>query len=61
MVVPSQLRAVCRDPSDDKFIAAAIAGGASFIVSEDKDLLDLRSYEGIEICTVETFLCRLGQ
>lgn len=59
-VVPSHLPAVCRDPNDDKFLAAALAGGASFIVSEDKDLLALGSYEGIEICPVETFLRHLA-
>ena len=61
LVVPSQIPAVCRDPGDDKFLAAALAGNAGFIVSEDKDLLDLGSYEGIEICTVEAFLRHLGQ
>ncbi len=59
MVVPAQIPAVCRDPNDDKFIAVALAGRASFIVSEDKDLLDLGVYEGIELCTVETFLRHL--
>ena len=59
MVVPAPIPSVCRDPNDDKFIAAALAGRASFIVSEDKDLLDLGVYEGIERCTVETFLRHL--
>lgn len=61
IVEPHDVPSVCRDPNDDKFLAAALAGEASFIVSEDKDLLDLGSYEGIEICTVETFLRHLDQ
>ncbi len=30
----------CRDPRDDKVMEAAMNGGADFIVSRDKDLLD---------------------
>ena len=30
-----------RDPKDEKYVNLAIAGNASFIVSRDKDLLDL--------------------
>jgi putative PIN family toxin of toxin-antitoxin system len=38
---------VCRDPNDDKFFACAIAAGAEYIVTEDKDILDVAEYEGI--------------
>jgi predicted nucleic acid-binding protein len=48
--------AVCRDPEDDKFLAAARVGSARFIVTEDMDLLDLGSYEGIQILRAEAFL-----
>jgi uncharacterized protein len=61
IVEPVDVPRVCRDPSDDKFLAAALVGNAEFIVSEDRDLLDLGSHEGIEICTVEAFLRQLGQ
>jgi len=40
---------VVRDPSDDMFIATAIAGNADFIVSEDKDLLSLGSSVAIQV------------
>jgi len=33
---------LCRDPSDQMFIRLAVAGRADFLVSGDKDLLDLR-------------------
>ncbi|MBA2596949.1 MAG: putative toxin-antitoxin system toxin component, PIN family [Chloroflexia bacterium] len=56
LVFPTQIPAVCRDPADDKFLAAAMTGSAQFIVSEDMDLLDLGSYEGIAIVTSSRFL-----
>jgi uncharacterized protein len=49
-VTPTSVPAVCRDPGDDKFLAAALAGAADFIVSENLDLLSLAEYEGIKIC-----------
>ncbi len=55
-VQPLAMVRVCRDPADDKFLAAALAGSARFIVSEDKDLLDLGSYEGIQIVSAGAFL-----
>ena len=40
---------IVRDPSDDKFLEAAVSGGADTIVSSDRDLLDLKEVEGIPI------------
>lgn len=45
-----------RDPKDDKFLATAKAARVNFLVSEDKDLLELVEYEGIKIIDVKTFL-----
>jgi putative PIN family toxin of toxin-antitoxin system len=39
----------CRDPQDDKFLALAVDGKADWIVSGDKDLLELSPYQGIPI------------
>jgi putative PIN family toxin of toxin-antitoxin system len=39
----------CRDPQDDKFLALAVDGKADWIVSGDKDLLELSPYQGILI------------
>src|SRR5579859_5792716 len=33
MVNARPVRGICKDPNDDKFIAAALSGGAGFIVS----------------------------
>jgi len=40
---------VARDPTDDKFLEAAINGKAKYIVSADNDLLTLGAFEGIPI------------
>lgn len=44
------------DPSDDMFLHCAKAGEASIIVSGDRHLLDLKSYEQIRIMGPDTFL-----
>ena len=49
------LTGVVRDPDDDVIIACAIKGQADAIITRDKDLLSLRSYQGIAIITPETF------
>lgn len=56
VVQPAATPRVSRDPADDKVLAAALAGSANYIVSEDADLLTLGSYEGIQIVSAETFL-----
>jgi uncharacterized protein len=45
-----------RDPDDDKIIACAVAAGADYLVTRDKDLLTLQEYEGIAIISPEVFL-----
>ena len=54
--VSNQVHLVKDDPDDDKFIEAAIAGGAQFIISQDKDLLTLKEVREIKIITPERFL-----
>lgn len=51
-----QVADVSDDPDDDKYLAAALEGGASFVVTGDPDLLDLREYEGIRIVRPRVFL-----
>ncbi|MBR6459558.1 MAG: putative toxin-antitoxin system toxin component, PIN family [Actinomycetaceae bacterium] len=46
---------VCRDPDDDKFLSCAIDGRALWIVSGDKDLLTIGTYQNIEIVTASEF------
>lgn len=49
---------ICRDPKDDKFLACARAANADFLVSEDNDLLVIKTYEGTSIVNVAEFLAR---
>ncbi|GIK66246.1 MAG: putative toxin-antitoxin system toxin component, PIN family protein [Chloroflexota bacterium] len=51
---------IVRDPKDVMILACAVGGKADFIVSGDKDLLTLVSYEQIPILTAEQFLDRLS-
>jgi putative PIN family toxin of toxin-antitoxin system len=50
--------AACRDPKDDKFLALALAGHASMILSGDQDLLILHPFRGIDILTPRQYLDR---
>lgn len=45
-----------RDASDDPYLAAALAAHANFVVSYDKDLLELKKPFGIEIIRPAQFL-----
>jgi putative PIN family toxin of toxin-antitoxin system len=59
-VTPLKLReSVCRDPSDDKFVEAALAAGARTLIARDPDLTVLRKPFGIEILTPRSWLSRL--
>jgi putative PIN family toxin of toxin-antitoxin system len=49
---------VCKDPDDDKFLAAALSGGAKVITSGDKALLAVTGYRGIEVLRPKDFLDR---
>jgi putative PIN family toxin of toxin-antitoxin system len=50
-----EIKAV-RDPDDGKIIGCAVAAGADYIVTRDKDLLSLGTYERIVMITPEEFL-----
>ena len=54
--IPNTLIAVPRDPDDNAVLECAIEGKAGFIVSGDKDLLELKKFRGIEIVRASEFL-----
>jgi hypothetical protein len=58
LVTPKRVISVCRDAKDNKFLEAAVAGRADALVSGDKDLLDLESFEGIPILQTVEFITR---
>ena len=52
-----------RDPKDDHLLAAALGGQADYLVTGDRDILDLRGHPGlkfIQIVTVLEFLDALA-
>ena len=53
---PPLPEAVCTDPDDDKFIAAALAGGAALVISGDRALLKVKEYAGVRIVTPGAFV-----
>jgi len=54
--------AVSPDPDDDPLIATAVAGGAQYLVTGDKnDLLALKRVRGVRIVTVRQMLELLTQ
>lgn len=40
---------ICPDKADNRFLEAAVAGKASYIISSDRHLLDLKEFEGVRI------------
>lgn len=59
LVIPKQSITACRDPKDNKFLEAALAGKAEAIVTGDDDLLVLHPFVGIEILRPAELLAKL--
>jgi predicted nucleic acid-binding protein len=51
-----QVRGICRDVKDDKFLARCLAARADLLVSSDHDLLVLHPWQGIAILTPAQYL-----
>lgn len=50
IVAPISLKEpVCRDADDDQVLATAVAGSAECVITGDKDLLVLKTFDGIAI------------
>lgn len=56
IVSPATLgQRVCRDAADDVVLGTAIAGETRAIITGDRDLLDLRNYNAIQIVSPTDF------
>lgn len=61
MVEPTEkFEIIKEDFADNKFLEAAIAGNAEYIVSQDKHLLNLKEFQEIKIVKPEEFLKIIG-
>ena len=47
---------ICRDPKDNFLLALAVDGGADFLLTGDKDLLELNQFGQTAITTITDFL-----
>lgn len=54
--IPRTLEAVPRDPDDNAVIECGIAGKATYVISGDRDLLELKKFQDIEIIRAGEFL-----
>lgn len=54
--LPSEIPSYTRDAKDDKFVACAIAGRASYVVTTDADILTLGSLADVQMVTPKGFV-----
>ena len=51
-----EIHVIVADPTDNKFLEAALSGKVDFIVSGDSHLLELGSFREISIITAKEFI-----
>ncbi len=59
--VTEEIQNICRDPKDDIFLPVALSGEASWIVTGDKDLLELGRFKAVNIVTPHTFIQNINE
>ena len=59
-VLPNYVTKICRDADDDKFIDTALTGEAAYLVTGDKDLLDLKRHKNVETVNPKDYLGALN-
>lgn len=60
-VDPGSFEPVSRDPNDDAILATARVASADYLVSDNKDLLVLHPYEGVQIVGCQELLRVLSE
>jgi uncharacterized protein len=59
-IVPTlRISVISRDPDDNRVLEAAVSGQADYVVTSDRDLLDLGKHGGIKIVSPRDFLAVL--
>ena len=53
--ITEEIKGVCRDRDDDLILSCALSSGANYLISGDKDLLELKEYKGIKIISPRDF------
>jgi len=56
---PSHSVNICRDPKDNKFLELSKTVQADFLITGDKDLLELKQFENTKILSPSEFLVKL--
>ncbi len=51
----SMVSSICRDPDDDQILSCALSAEADYLVTGDRDLLELKEFHGIKILTPGAF------
>lgn len=54
-----QFAGACRDSKDDKFLSCAVEGQAAYLISSDRDLLEMGKYQDVCILNPGQFLAAL--
>jgi uncharacterized protein len=60
-VHPRHKVVICRDCNDNPIIACALEAGAEYIVTGDKDLLSIKSFQGVTILSPTDFFRQVLQ
>ena len=58
-IEPPDFKGISRDPKDDPILSAAISGNCSFLITSDKDLLELGGTRELTIIKPADFLVKL--
>ncbi|MDF5733241.1 MAG: putative toxin-antitoxin system toxin component, PIN family [Rhizonema sp. PD38] len=59
--ITNTLKVVSNDPDDDMVLECALIGGATYIVTGDKDLLSLGNYQNILIIKAANFIAIMDE
>jgi uncharacterized protein len=56
VTVPGQLIVVAADPDDDVIVECALTGGAAYVVTGDRHLIDMKQFAGIQMVRPAQFI-----